>query len=148
MSTIKIEIGNPRTPRKCECCGATIQSSHGFVYRDDWAFAVYQAAWCDGHPQDQVNARIEVGGDWGNPDNRPNHEYFGIRIFRTPRETAFGFIGPEESMWVSDEEAPRFLSREAALAHPLKSEIFHIAEHLASDDTRIKDFLDRNEIDA
>jgi hypothetical protein len=148
MSTIEIEMGEPRHPRKCECCGATIESTHGFIYRDDWAFAVYQAAWCEGHPQDQVNARIEIGGDWGDSANRPKHEYFALRIFRAPRETGFSFLEPKESMWMNNEKASEFLTRGAALAHPLKSEILHIAEHVANDDTRIKAFLDRHEIDA
>jgi hypothetical protein len=148
MSVIELEMGPAREPLKCNCCGTVIESTHGFIYRDDEPFAVYQASWCEGHFEDQVNARIEIGGDWGNPATRPNHAFFGVLIFRTPEETGFSMLQPEESQWCEPEIAAEFLSRSAALAHPLKSEIFHIAEHIARDDHRIKTFLKEHSIDA
>ncbi len=148
MSTISLEMGEARKPCVCECCGIPIETTHGFIYRNDDAFAVYQAAWCEGHPENQVNSRIEVGGDWGNAADRPKHAFFGVLIFQKLEETAFSFLEPEESQWFSPETANAFLSRAAALAHPLKDEIFHIAEHMARDDARIRAFLDGNPIDA
>ena len=148
MGIISLEIGEARQPTVCECCGAAIESTHGFIYRDDDAFAVYQAAWCIGHPENQVNARIEIGGDWGDRDSRPEHTFFGLLIFQTPDETKFSMIEADESMWPPNGDEGQLLSRDAALSHPLKPEIFHIAEHIASEDVLIKTFLDEHQIDA
>ena len=147
MSTITLKMGKARKPLACECCGAPVQTTHGFVYRDSEAFAVYQAAWSEGHPENQVNARIEIGGEWGDPHARPEHVFFGLLIYRKPEELGFSMLEPDESMWLTEETEGRFLSRAAALSHPLRSDIFHIAEHVAVQDKRIKKFLENNEID-
>lgn len=146
MSVIEIEMGPARESHECDCCGTVIESTHGSIYRDNDAYAVYEASWCEGHAEAQVNARIEIGGDWGDETSRPNHAFFGVLIFRTSTHNGFSMLEPEESQWISPDSEKDFLTREAALAHPLKSEIFHIAEHVAKEDGRIKAFLDAHPI--
>lgn len=128
---LEIERGPARSPRQCPCCGGAVASTHGQIHRDGQPFALYQAAWSEAHPEDQVNARIEIGGDWGDASSRPAHVYFGLLIFRRPGRNGFSMLEPAESMW--------FFPREKNTVPGARGGARACA-------AGIRDFLDRNEL--
>jgi hypothetical protein len=57
---IEIERSEPRLST-CSCCGGTTTTLVRFVHKDGSAYAVYYAAFAEGHPDRSVNAMVSLG---------------------------------------------------------------------------------------
>lgn len=140
LSRITIELGDGQTAATCECCGRRAPSVVGFAYRDDDAYAVYYAGWTEGHESRGVMAIIGIG-DWSDDGTPEARRSFGLRMWEDDEGIKFTVLDPAESRYGENKFLGSMLSRAAALADPEVSEIFHIAEHIAQDDDRVRNAL-------
>jgi hypothetical protein len=137
---LTIELGDPKPSQRCPDCGAEVEMVFGFVYSDGVPHAVYHASYSSAHRDEGASLRIVVG-DWS--DNAPpaSRTSFGLEVRASGREYEFMLVGPSRSAWRATAFAAPMLSREDALAHPYKQEVFHIAEHIIHEDARLFEFL-------
>ncbi len=141
MSMLKLELGESGEAAPCECCDARSRTAHGFVYRDDDAYAVYYAGWSDGHPGRGVTLAIAVG-EWTEGSSPSDRVSIGILAMPTPSSVDFKVMSPADSPWGDTPLLGKMLGREHALAHPALKEAMHVAEHIVRDDARVRRFLD------
>jgi hypothetical protein len=138
---ITIELGEERDPTQCPCCGQMFQSVYGSMYDGGIVCAIYNAGWSFGHKAKRVSIHIEVG-KW-KKDERPDQRIsFGLSCWTMRNQYQYAWVDPEQSPWGYARNKGRMLSRTEALSHPLKDEVLRLAEHLVSNDERIKRFLD------
>jgi hypothetical protein len=137
MPKITIELGEERELSHCECCGNVTRSVHGFLYKDNDAYAVYFASWTDNHKERVVTIAIGLG-EWG--DNATEEDRFsvGLNAWSVAEQKNFAVIEPSDSPWGATKFIGRMMSRDSVLASPEKEEFFHVAEHIVNDDPRIK----------
>jgi hypothetical protein len=141
MNTLRLELGESREAAPCECCGGRSQTAHGFVYRDDDAYAVYYAGWSDGHPGRGVSLAIAVG-EWSEGSSPADRVSIGLSAKPTPSSIDFTVLNPGESPWGDTPLLGKMLGRERALAHPVLKEAFYVAEQIVRYDGRVRRFLD------
>ena len=141
MGEIRIKLGDGTTFAICECCGAKAPSVVGFVYEDDNAYAVYYAGWTEGHAYRRISLVIGLGSfdDDALPADRRS---FGLRCWEQDDEIRFEVQEPMMSRYGDVEYLGSMLTRSAALADPDIDGIFHIAEHIAQDDARVRAALE------
>ena len=141
MSHITLELGDGETAATCECCGRRAPSVVGFVYRDGDAYAVYYAGWTEGHEANGVQLIVGVG-EWGDESTPADRRSFGLRCWVAGDELRFEVQEPGASRYGENDFLGAMLSRSAALADPEIAEVFHVAEHIAEDDPRVRAALD------
>jgi hypothetical protein len=139
---LSIELGQDKEPKSCPCCGGLQIIVYGFVYQDGNAYAIYHATWSASHPEAGIDIAIDFD-QWGESNSLENRYSVGLIASSTKTEYQFRFIDPEVSSWGESEQRGRMLRREEALSHPQKEEFFHVAEHLANDDPRVKNALEQ-----
>ena len=137
MSRIRIELGDGETAGICECCGRRSPSVVGFAYRDNDAYAVYYAGWTEGHESRGVAAIIGIG-DWDESAAPADRRSFGLRMWDDDEGTKFTVQDPSDSPYGTNTYLGQMLTRSAALTDPELSNIFHVAEHIALDDPRVR----------
>jgi hypothetical protein len=138
--SLKIELGEDPPPTRCECCGAATSTAHGFVYEAGDARAIYYAGWSAGHPDRGVTMAIAIG-DWDEGADASKRVSIGLAAYSTEKEIQFSVLSPENSPWGRTDLLGRMLPRSEALRHPLLQEAYAIAEHIATHDGRVADFL-------
>jgi len=141
LAQITIELGDGTTYATCECCGAKAPSVVGFVTSDGDAFAAYYAGWTEGHPKGRVALIIGVG-DWDDDAMPEDRRSFGLGCWVEGDEIRFEVEEPASSRYGKITFLGAMLSRSAALADPEISEVFHVAEHIAQDDPRVRAALE------
>jgi hypothetical protein len=141
VGQIAIELGDGSTFATCECCGAKAPSVVGFVYDDGDAYAVYYAGWTEGHQRGRVSMIIGLG-DWSDEATPEDRRSFGLRCWVEGDALQFEVQGPSASRYGDNDYLGRMLSRSAALTDPELAEVFHVAEHIAEDDPRVRAELD------
>lgn len=139
---LTLEQGEESMPTACECCGRYSRTVHGFVYRNDDAYAVYYAGWSEGHPERGVTMAIAMG-EWGDDSDASDRVSVGVRAFASSSEIHFSILDPEESPWSRTDLLGDMIPRKVALHHPSLKEVFTIAEVLVEHDFRVRDFFDR-----
>lgn len=144
MSTLRLEIGEFATGAPCRCCGARSRTSHGFVYKDDDAYAVYYAGWSEGHLARGVTLAISVG-EWSEGSTPADRVTIGMLATSRSSSIDFVIVNPTESPWGSTPLLGDMLGREQALAHPVLKDGLHVAEHVVRDDMRVRRFLSLSE---
>ncbi|NIM93688.1 MAG: hypothetical protein GTO18_08255 [Anaerolineales bacterium] len=140
---LTIEIGDPRDSSACPDCGAEIQSVFGYIYENNDALAIYDAAFSQAHYDQGASIRIIIG-DWSEDTEPLLRHSFGLEVRVKSEEFEIMLVGPDRSMWGESDLASPMLSREQALSHPEKSRIFHIVEHIIHEDPRIHEFFSGN----
>jgi hypothetical protein len=141
VAVITIELGDGSTFATCVCCGAKAPSVVGFVYADGDAFAVYYAGWTEGHRPAKVSLIIGLG-DWDDEATPEDRRSFGLRCWVEDDEVRFEVQEPAASRYGENEYLGRMLSRSAALADPELADVFHIAEHISTEDPRVRATLE------
>ncbi len=137
----RIEFEKPEEPAVCECCGGRIYRFTRFVYQDEDLHAVYYAKLTDKHPDYGVVAVISLGKWWD--DSTPADRLAFPLHFRADDDNYHvTATDAEESPWSDVEFLGRMLDREEALSHPLIDEVFHITDHIFTEDLLIRDYLD------
>ena len=135
---IEIEFEEPNI-EVCDCCGNKTIKLARFVYDDDCAFAIYYAKFTEGHNDKFVTGIISIG-DWGTDDEPKNRFAFPFRIWNNHNNYKVGLIDKADSYW----QQPLLgiiLNRDEALNHPWIKDVFHITDHIVTDDLDIIEYL-------
>ncbi|VAX06250.1 hypothetical protein MNBD_ALPHA03-1462 [hydrothermal vent metagenome] len=140
MTKYDIEIGENYSPSTCHCCGKSGYTAHGFVYKNNDAYAVYYAAWSEMHVDKKVTLALAMG-DWDEDKTSDDRTCFGIDVYEGDEEILFRVIDPEESPWLNTDLLGKMISRDEGVKHQLKSEAFSIAEEVIRNHGAIKSYL-------
>lgn len=136
VNMIKIEFEEP-TKEVCDCCGNTTIKLTRFVYQDEDAFAVYYAQFTKAHEDKRLNGLIGLG-EWGDDDVGPEARLaFPFQIWTHEDNYQVGLVDAEESPWNDVTFMGRILDREEALNHELIKDVFHITDHMVTDDLEV-----------
>jgi len=138
---ITIEFEPPRQSGVCECCRGKTTSLTRFVYRDGDAFAIYFARFSDNHPERLVSAAVSIG-EWGDDSVPAQRTAFALELRVGSANYEVTVCDAAASPWYGSDVLGTMLDREAALAHPLIEEIFHITDHAFEEDQPLKAYLD------
>jgi hypothetical protein len=136
---IEIEFEEPSEFR-CECCGNTTVSLTRFVYQDGDAFAVYYAQFTPGHEEKRVSGLIGLG-EWGDDATPADRIAFPFQIWTTEESFITGLVNADASPWRHVDFLGRILDREEALNHPWVKDVFHITDHMVTDDKAVTDYF-------
>jgi hypothetical protein len=124
----------------CECCGKTTTRLTRFVTRDGEAFAVYYAAFTQGHPGRGADVMVGLG-DWSeDADPETARVAFTYRIWGADEAYELGFIEPEDSPWDTTFLGRRLGAAEAR-SHPRVQEVYDLSDHTTRCDEPLIAFL-------
>ena len=137
-----IETDEPPRVELCQCCGGTTTWLTRFVYSDGDAFAVYYAAFSDEHPEREIKIAVGIG-EWGDEATPDERRSFALLMRETDTEFAVTVTDAAESPWRGSEIIGPMLDRKEALAHPRISDVFHITDHMITDDPEIRAYFER-----
>jgi len=140
MESISLEVGEDQQTSRCACCDRESSTGHGFIYRAGTAFAVYYAAWSRHHREHGVMLAIGMGA-WGAGSSSADRTCIGMVAREGQYDILFTIVGPAQSPWPETELFGTMLTREEALASPMLSEAFAIAEHVVANHPAIAAFL-------
>jgi hypothetical protein len=136
---LEIEF-EPSQTSECDCCGKSTTRLTRFVNRDGNAFAIYYARFSEGHPDKGLDGIVSIG-DWGEDDIPPNRVAFAFHMWLEDRNYNVGITNAAESPWAKVEIIGRKLNRDEALAHEWLSEVFHLTDHMTTEDQEIRTFF-------
>lgn len=130
MGAIRVEPEPPTKELACDC-GGTTRLLHGYVYEDELPHGLYFVEWCDGpHPRRAAFMALGLGAfeDGATSADR----------------IAFGIEWTEHGMGLTNnpvrdrpELLGRFTPRDEALTMPNLSHLWHVADHVVRDDSRL-----------
>lgn len=135
---IKIEFEEPNI-EICKCCNNEIVKLTRFVHKDEDAFAIYYLKFTKGHEDKLVTGIISIG-DWGTDDKPKNRFAFPFRIWVDETDYQVGLMDREESPWKQD-LLGSILDRKEALEHPWIDEVFHITDHIVTEDKIVIEYF-------
>lgn len=137
---IEIEFEEP-TQSLCECCGNTTVRLTRFVYQDGDAYAVYYIQYTPQHDTKRLSGIIGLGkwGDDGTPEDRLA---FPFQIWMDEDNFVVGLVNAEASPWSHVSFLGRVLDREEALAHKWIDDVFHVTDHIVTDDSAVTNYFD------
>lgn len=138
MLTIEFELPNESDP--CECCGGSTTALTRFVYSDGDAYAIYYARFSNNHPERVVVATVSLG-EWGEGSTPEQRVAFALELRAAENEYQVALIDAEHSPWHEAKTIGRTLNRDEALAHPRVKEVFHVTDHMVTDDVPIREYL-------
>jgi hypothetical protein len=143
MSTITIELAD-RIEDACSCCCGRLIRLTRFVHRDGAAHAIYYADFSPDHPQRSVRVALSLGawGGWEGGKVPPERVAFALRIRVNEAEFQVGVVDAAESRLHDVKALGRMLKRKKALAHPWIQEVFHITDHMVTQDRDLKEYLE------
>lgn len=136
---IEIEFEEPKS-ELCECCGNTTVRLTRFVYRNGDAFAIYYALFTDGHEDKVVYSLIGLG-EWGEGAEPDMRTAFAVKIWDNNDNWSVTVTDREESPWSHVQFFGKILDRKEALAHPWISDVYHITDHIVTDDRAVIEFF-------
>lgn len=142
MLTIEFEEPKEET---CDCCGGITTRLTRFVYQDDDAFAIYYAVFSDNHPGREVKAAIGLG-EWGGESTPEQRHSFGLVLREKESQYEVMIVNAEESPWHDATNIGQMLNRDEALAHPWIEDVFHITDHMVTDDPAIKAYFEGEQL--
>lgn len=137
---IKIEFEKP-VEEICECCGNTTVRLTRFVYKDDDAFAIYYAQFAQAHREKRLSGLIGLGS-WGDDEVGPEARVaFPFQIWTDKDNFQVGLVNAQDSPWSHVTFMGKILNREEALKHEWLKDVFHITDHMVTDDEVIVNYL-------
>jgi hypothetical protein len=139
MAMLEIEFEEPKESR-CECCGNTTVRLTRFVYRDGDAYAAYYAQFTKQHDDKRVSGIIGLGA-WGEGGSAEQRLAFPFQIRTDKDNFQVGLIDAQTSPWSDVTLLGRILDREEALKHEWIADVFHITDHMVTDDREITDYF-------
>jgi hypothetical protein len=139
MITIEFEAPSESA---CECCGNISVRLTRFVYRDGDAHAVYYARYTRGHDDGKrLNGLIGLG-EWGEGSSPDGRVAFAFEIRTDHDNFKVGLVDAADSPWSHVTFLGRILDREEALKHQCIDEVFHLTDHMVTDDPEITRYFD------
>jgi hypothetical protein len=133
---LTIELGDGVRWSKCAECGRETQLVHGYVYDDGVPLAVYHAALPYGHAHDRARFLVSMG-DWEAEGESAQRERATVAVQVTPEEVQMGFIDPDPGEDLVSELGRR-VSRDEALASPLRTRYFDVCDLICVEDPRVR----------
>ena len=125
----------------CDCCGGMSTALTGFVCENGEAYAVYYARFGVSHEPRVVEAVVSIG-EWGE-DAKPWDRFaFPLRMRAGETEYQVTLVDAADSPWEGVELLGRMLDRAEALEHERLQEVFHITDHMVTDDRLPRDYLE------
>ena len=140
MANYDIEVGENKSSSTCHCCGKKSCVGHGFVYKNDDAYAIYYVGWSNSHPDKKVSMALAIG-DWGDSATNDDRTCFGIEASEGNEEVLFRVIDPNESPWPNTDLLGQMLTRDKGLSHSLLKEVFVIAESVLRGHVALREYL-------
>lgn len=139
---LEIEFEDPIS-EICDCCGNEIVRLTRFVYKNNNAFAIYYITFTKNHSEKEAIGLISIG-DWGS-DKRPVNRFsFPFKIWTHNLKYQIGLINKNESKW-KDKILGHILDREEALEHPWIKDVFHITDHIVTEDKEVVNYFNLNQ---
>lgn len=109
-------------------CEGNSYHSHGFVYKDGDAFAIYYLSWSEQEDDQRVDVALAVG-EWDElTSTSDDRDCFGVAVTASEDEILIRIVNPDESPWPKTELFGDMMSRSESLSHPFKQELFVILE--------------------
>ncbi|CAD7374652.1 hypothetical protein [Xanthomonas arboricola] len=136
---IAIEF-EPPSVSSCECCGKETVRLTRFVTDDGNAHAVYYIQYTPGHEPEHISGLISLG-EWGESASPADRIAFPFRLWATEGTYNVGLTDAAESPWSKATFLGAVLDRAQALNHPWCKEVFHITDHITSQDPEAIAFL-------
>jgi hypothetical protein len=130
-----IEPGKATDLDPCECCGGRTRIVRGFVYDGRGARAAYVVRWAPGRPQHDANVALSIG-PWGGA-SASLRACFTLALRTVERPSFMVTDGAATPFAEHAELLGRMMSREEALASPLKQEAFDILDAIGEHDERL-----------
>lgn len=146
MPMLEIELSEPKLHR-CDCCGGTTTTLVRFVHKDDSAHAIYYASFAESHPDRGAFAVVSIGPWWDGSDPA-DRAAFGLRLWYDETQTNVTVLDVADTPWPDKPSLGTPLTRAEALDHPLLQEVFHITDHMLTDDPLLIAFLRHQRPDA
>jgi hypothetical protein len=140
---VTIELAD-RTEDECSCCGGRLIRLTRFVHRDGAAHAVYYGDFSPDHPERSVRVVLSMGewAGWDGGKAPAARVAFALRIRATEAEFQVMVVDAVESPWHDVKALGKMLNRKNALAHPWIQEVFHITDHIVTQDRDVKEYLE------
>lgn len=124
----------------CRCCGQDVTRLTRFVYQDGDALAYYYAL-LEAHGPPRVAMLLVVMCEW---DAAGQHIIrktgFPLRLWEDADNFNLALLDKDECPW-QDLPEVRILSRDESLPHPLKANVFHIADHITLEDQALRNYF-------
>src|SRR5262249_42516366 len=139
--TLTLEFADKNQDDPCPCCGGRTTRLTRFVHADSDAYAVYYAAFSDNHPERFVTALISIG-KWDEGSAPKDRVAFRVRIRSAEREFQVMVIAAADTQWNDAEFLGHMLNRNEALKHRRLKDIFHITDHLVTEDRDVIAYLE------
>jgi hypothetical protein len=140
MGVITIEFAEIIAGDPCPCCGGRTTRLTRFVYSDGDAHAVYYAAFSDKHTERVLSALVSLG-EWGEGSKPTDRVAFAVSIRATEADYRVTVVDATKSLWHDAKFLGRMLDRKAALKHRWIKEVFHITDHIVTEDEVVQDYL-------
>ena len=140
MNHYKIEVGEDNQPSVCHCCDNESNTGHGFIYKNDDAYAVYYAGWSASHPDKVVSLAIAIG-EWDDNSTTDDRTCLGIEAYENLNSIDFRVINPNESPWPSTDLLGEMFDRDQALSNKNLDDFYNIAELIVRNHDGIRDYL-------
>lgn len=136
---IEIEF-EPPSIKPCDCCQNDVVRLTRFVNRDGDAHAVYYCLFTRGHEEKVVSGIVSLGKWWegSTPEDRVA---FPFRIWTKDQKYQVGLVDRSESPWSHVEELGTILDRKEGLEHVWLKEVFHITDHIVTEDQLVINYL-------
>jgi hypothetical protein len=141
MGVLTIELADKVESEPCPCCGGRTTSLTRFVYSDGDAHAVYYASFSDKHTDRIVSVALSLG-EWGEGSTPEDRVAFALRIRLVASDYQVMVCDAKQSLWHDATFLGRMLDRKEALKHPWIKEVFHITDHIVTEDPAVRDYLD------
>jgi hypothetical protein len=122
----------------CECCQKEFDVSRGSVYDGGQGIGIYIAALHACHPDKIVHLAIALRQ--GNGTSRDAYSW-AIRVWPTETEIQMSVVDAAESPWQNETYLGRMMDRQEALSNPLLDIVFHIADHIVTENPVISTYL-------
>jgi len=129
---------------KCPCCGAEETRLTRFVYQDGDAFAVYYAKFTKNHGEKVAYGLIGLG-KWGEGGKPIDRTAFSFKIWANGDNYQVGLTDKNESPWKEVDFLGKILDRKEGLVHPFIKDVFHITDHMVTEDKVIVDYLNNRD---
>jgi hypothetical protein len=111
------------------------------VSEDGNAYAVYYACFGVTHPSRIVRVLISVG-EWGDDAGPWDRVAFPLEIRVNGDRFGVGLVDAADSPWKDVQIMGRLLDRSEALEHERVKDVFHITDHIVTDDALLRDYLE------
>lgn len=137
---IEIEFSEP-SKHKCDCCGFESTNLTRFVYNDGNAHAVYYIKFNKNHDEKFAYGVISLG-EWGTDDIPENRYAFPFEIRMNESNYQIGMVNQENSPWADVKLLGKFIDREKSLKHEWIQEVFHLTDHILSEDKQVINYFE------